>query len=149
MSTFAPRIKIVRNAVVAMFGLLLIFLVIDKIGLITTPSISEPVGFAIKGYSLEFLAGKNGIDIVAHPGQQVEVLKYTSTGDTQFTFYGLDTQPNINWYVASGGISQGQALTQELRIGPNTKPGVYQTVGQLVSQPNGGVTKIPIRVEVK
>jgi hypothetical protein len=55
----------------------------------------------------------------------------------------------VRRYVASGGISQGQALTQELRIGPNTKPGVYQTVGQLVSQPNGGVTKIPIRVEVK
>lgn len=145
-----------------LFVVLFLFLVVDKLMQVVNPQIQiqnpiqvsvqpalPPTVFATTGYSLEYLAGRDGIDIVAHPGQLIEVLRLTSTGDSQFGFYGLDLQPEINWYIATGGIGRGQTVVQSLRISPSTKPGVYETTGQLVSQPLGGVKYIPIRVRIE
>lgn len=133
---------------ILLFAVLLVYLVVDKIGQITSPEASTPVGFATGGYSIEYLAGTDKVDIIVHPGQRVPVLKYASSGDTLFQFYKL-SNPNFNWLIASGGTGAGLSTIQFLEISPNAKPGVYEVTGLLLSQPLGGVRNIPIRVRIE
>lgn len=118
----------------------------------SSPRLGDPqpiVGLGVNSaYRLKIAQGLDRIDLRGRPGTQTEVLEYTPIADDGFTFFGFEGNMPFFWSVSSGGIKPGSTLHQSIIISRYATPGVYETIAVFESRPNGGATKIPVRVTV-